>query len=199
MVTRPPVLSGAPASSPVPIDPDEPTVTMIFKEKCTLQLDDGRGTVTFDPGIQEVPESLADHWWLKANAMRYQRTPAEAKALSDARAAQKQAQEEAAQAEQKRAEDELKAAELQAQQEIDSAKAKSDARLASLKAKTGKSTKKSAAAPASTEVTDKHVAFLQSRGYKKVTNVEEAKSFVGNMQPDERKAFFADASTWQQK
>jgi hypothetical protein len=42
------------------------TVTMIFPGpgNVNLNLDDGKGVVTFHPGVQEVPVALADHWYL---------------------------------------------------------------------------------------------------------------------------------------
>lgn len=58
----------------------EATVTCVFPHKVSVQLDDGAGLVTFEPGIQEVPVSLADneitgmHWYLKQNKVsRYEK------------------------------------------------------------------------------------------------------------------------------
>lgn len=60
---------------------NEPTVTCVFPHKVSVQLDDGAGLVTFNPGIQEVPTSLATeypktgmHWYLKQNGVtRYEK------------------------------------------------------------------------------------------------------------------------------
>jgi hypothetical protein len=46
---------------------DGDTVMMNFPRTVKLQLDDGAGTVTFFPGVQEVPALLANHWWLRDN------------------------------------------------------------------------------------------------------------------------------------
>lgn len=45
---------------------NEQTVTMLFPSKVNLRLDNGK-VVTFEAGPQEVPASLKDHWYLKAN------------------------------------------------------------------------------------------------------------------------------------
>lgn len=47
-----------------------PTVTMLFPQKVLLRLDNGAGLLEFHAGVQEVPESLADHWWLRDNGVR---------------------------------------------------------------------------------------------------------------------------------
>lgn len=50
----------------------EGTVTMIFPRDVKVTQDD-RVQVQFRKGIQEVPEHLADHWYLKANKVeRYE-------------------------------------------------------------------------------------------------------------------------------
>lgn len=48
-----------------------PTVTMNFPKTVKMQLDDGAGQVTFFPGVQEVPEALSTHWWLRHNAVTF--------------------------------------------------------------------------------------------------------------------------------
>lgn len=57
------------------LHPDEPTVTMVIPEQTIVTRQD-LSRVLFKPGIQEVPEHLADHWYLKANkAQRYHKPP----------------------------------------------------------------------------------------------------------------------------
>lgn len=48
---------------------EEGTVTMIFKKPVRLTLDDN-SQVHFPAGASEVPESLADHWYLRAHGVR---------------------------------------------------------------------------------------------------------------------------------
>jgi hypothetical protein len=69
-------IGSGPASTPTPSG-DLPhlgkTVTMTFKKRCLLNLGPGK-MVEFLPGPQEVPEELANHWYLKAHgAVAYQR------------------------------------------------------------------------------------------------------------------------------
>jgi len=47
----------------------EDTVTMVFPRAVRLTANDGR-VVDFKPGVQEVPESLADHSYLKLNGAK---------------------------------------------------------------------------------------------------------------------------------
>lgn len=50
----------------------EETVTMIFPKEVKVMTDD-HTTVVFREGVREVPVSLSDHWYLKANgATKYQ-------------------------------------------------------------------------------------------------------------------------------
>lgn len=44
----------------------EKTVTMIFPKDVMLNVDN-HTRVLIRAGVQEVPESIAPHWWLKAN------------------------------------------------------------------------------------------------------------------------------------
>lgn len=46
----------------------EPHVKMVFPKEVRLTRDD-HTIVHFKAGIQKVPESLSDHWWLKANGV----------------------------------------------------------------------------------------------------------------------------------
>jgi hypothetical protein len=46
----------------------EPTVTMVFPRRVMLQTQEGH-RVGFDAGIQEVPQHLADHNWLRLNGV----------------------------------------------------------------------------------------------------------------------------------
>jgi hypothetical protein len=50
---------------------DQPTVTMIFEQDVSLNLDDYAGLVHFKKGVAEVPESLVGHWYLKRYAKPY--------------------------------------------------------------------------------------------------------------------------------
>jgi hypothetical protein len=50
-------------------------------------------------------------------------------------------------------------------------------------------------AKSETEVTERHAAFLRSRGYKTQT-VEAAQKFVARMSADDRAGFLADAAEW---
>lgn len=51
---------------------EEETVTMIFPRACQVLTTDRKKLVRFKAGTQEVPASLADHPYLKANgAVRY--------------------------------------------------------------------------------------------------------------------------------
>lgn len=45
------------------------------------------------------------------------------------------------------------------------------------------------------EITERHVQFLQSRGYG-VKTVDDAKAFVANLEPDSVSLFLADADRW---
>jgi hypothetical protein len=47
----------------------EDTVTMVFPQAVRLTANDGR-VVDFKPGVQEVPESLADHSYLRLNGVK---------------------------------------------------------------------------------------------------------------------------------
>jgi hypothetical protein len=49
--------------------PNEPTVTMVFPKEVRLTLPD-HSVVRFEAGPQEVPESLIDNWYLKANGVK---------------------------------------------------------------------------------------------------------------------------------
>lgn len=54
--------------------PGEPTVKMFFPQPVLLTVDHNLPRVRFNAGIQEVPQSLAKHAYLKANGvLRYQR------------------------------------------------------------------------------------------------------------------------------
>lgn len=72
--------------------PNENTVTMVFPRQVILNTDYGK-RVEFSPGVQEVPEHLADHQWLKLNGvLRYNAVIAKqalenAKSVADAEAA----------------------------------------------------------------------------------------------------------------
>lgn len=48
--------------------PDEDTVTMTFPKDVMIQ-DDKRRKIQFKKGVQEVPVSLKDHWYLNANGV----------------------------------------------------------------------------------------------------------------------------------
>ena len=122
---------------------DEPTVTMYFPKRVVLQRDltpapaagEG-GYVTFERGVNEVPESLSAHPWLRDNgARKYARTAAEAKALGDQKAADEKQKADAAAYAVKRADDDVKAAMAQADAEVASLKASWDSRIGELKAK----------------------------------------------------------------
>lgn len=73
------------------LNTDEGTVTMLFPSRVVLLTNDGK-RVEFLPGIQEVPEHLADHDWLKRNGAQKYDSPlakhsiANAKAVEDAQA-----------------------------------------------------------------------------------------------------------------
>jgi uncharacterized membrane protein YqiK len=180
---------------------DEPTVTMIFPERTQVQLDDGAGVLTFEKGIQEVPESLAAHWYVRRVATTYTRTPTEARLLEQQRADRAKAEEDAAAAAQKAADDEVANAEATATAEVEAAKAKAEAKVAAAKNKAAtNSIKVSAgsrpntpATPTTQVATQKHVAFLQKRGYD-VNTVAEAQKFVDGLTPKERTAFFVDSA-----
>jgi hypothetical protein len=177
----------------------EPTVTMFFETRTTLQLDDGKGTLVFEPGIQEVPASIADHWWLRSQAVPYKRTSADEKELSDLRAEKERQLKEESDAAQKKADADVKAAEVQAEAEIATAKAKADAKVADVKAKADLAASKKAVRGTSAiatsprgPITMKHVTFIQRRGYSSVTTVDQAKAFISNLTPAEQTSFYAD-------
>lgn len=46
--------------------PDEATVRMLFPRRVVLTIK-GQTRVVFERGVNEVPKSLADHWYLQAN------------------------------------------------------------------------------------------------------------------------------------
>lgn len=46
-------------------------------------------------------------------------------------------------------------------------------------------------------ITEQHVKFLNSRGYK-VANVDEAKAFVDKLAPRDQQGFMADAAAWKE-
>lgn len=48
---------------------DGDTVTMLFPVKVTLTLDN-HNSITFGPGVNEVPEELQDHWYLKSHGVQ---------------------------------------------------------------------------------------------------------------------------------
>lgn len=73
---RPPHVAGAPVGAPLApgavLGPDEETVTMTFPAPVILTMDDHR-RVRFPAGVQEVPERLANHPYLRANGVvRYE-------------------------------------------------------------------------------------------------------------------------------
>jgi hypothetical protein len=47
--------------------PGEGTIVMVFPKRVVLLVDKTNMKVLFEPGIHNVPEHLADHWYLKAN------------------------------------------------------------------------------------------------------------------------------------
>jgi|GEM_PF-6166642 len=53
------------------------------------------------------------------------------------------------------------------------------------------------AKPKPVEVTDRHVRFLQSRGYR-IDTIERAQSFVQQMSDEDKEGFFADAEAWKE-
>jgi hypothetical protein len=136
-------MSTQPVVAPRKALADEPTVTMYFPKKVVLQRDlnpapaagEG-GYVTFERGVNEVPESLSTHPWLRDNgARKYTRTAAEAKALGDQKTADEKQRADAAAYAVKRADDDVKAAMAQADAEVASLKATWDSRINELKAK----------------------------------------------------------------
>lgn len=50
--------------------PNENTVTMMFPKPLFVWTDKSKLKVHFNAGVQEVPESLADHWYLVANGVK---------------------------------------------------------------------------------------------------------------------------------
>ena len=61
----------APASDPSIATVDslhEPTVAMKFEKRITLTMQNGK-RIVFEKGVQSVPESLVDHYYLKANGV----------------------------------------------------------------------------------------------------------------------------------
>jgi hypothetical protein len=177
-------------------EPEEATVTMFFPTRTHLERDGGGGSVTFEPGVQEVPASLADHWWLKSQATPYTPTPAEVKARDDARTEQERQATADAEAAQKAAEAEVAAAEAQATAEIEAAKAKAASKVANVKSKAAAAKAPLAKATrgpvvADRAVTTKHVAYLQAHGHADVTNVAQAQAYVATLNAADRDAFFA--------
>jgi hypothetical protein len=67
---------------------DEPTVTMTFPRKVSLQLDENAGLVHFDAGLQEVPTSLAGHPYLAQQGVKRYAKAAPGPGELDALAAQ---------------------------------------------------------------------------------------------------------------
>jgi len=65
----------------------EPTVIMVFPRKVVLQLDEGHGFVEFEAGVNEVPKSLAGHWYLGACGVKSHAKPAEKEAAAGEQAA----------------------------------------------------------------------------------------------------------------
>ncbi len=62
----------------------QPTVTMVFPHRVSVQLDDGAGLIHFNSGVQEVPVSLENHWYLKQNkVVRYKKAEAPVAELSE--------------------------------------------------------------------------------------------------------------------
>jgi hypothetical protein len=87
-----------PSSPDEVLRPGESTVTMVFPVKVLLNTDDGY-RVEFAPGVQEVPEHLAGHWWLKANKVTDYNAPIAKQAMENAQSvAEAQAAFDAAQA-----------------------------------------------------------------------------------------------------
>jgi hypothetical protein len=62
----------------------EPTVTMVFPHKMGLQLDDGGGYLQFQEGVQEVPQSVAQHPHLRKNGAKPYAKPALPNAAEEA-------------------------------------------------------------------------------------------------------------------
>jgi hypothetical protein len=60
--------------------PNEETVTMLFENQVNLRLDNFK-VITFAPGYQEVPVSIKDHWYLKANGAKEHVVPAKKAAV----------------------------------------------------------------------------------------------------------------------
>jgi uncharacterized membrane protein YqiK len=172
---------------------------MIFKERTMVNLDDGAGHVVFEPGVQEVPESLADHWYVKRCATRYTRTPTEAKLAAQAAADKAKAEEDAATAAQVAADAEVVQAQAEADAAVEAAKAKAEARIAEAKSK-AEAAKLPAAKiakstiPADPPVTMKHVTLLQRAGHPEIGSVGSAQAYLSSLTPAERAAFFANAA-----
>jgi len=58
---------------------DEPTITMVFPRALSLNLDNYMGRVDFDKGLQEVPVSLENHWYLVQQGVARYAKPEEPK------------------------------------------------------------------------------------------------------------------------
>jgi len=54
---------------------EEPTVTMVFPHALSLNLDNYAGLMHFKAGIQEVPVSISNHWYLKQQGVRAYQKP----------------------------------------------------------------------------------------------------------------------------
>lgn len=59
------------------------TTTMVFPKKVRLTLDT-YNYVDFDAGIQEVPDEIADHWYLKAHGVQKHEKKRQKKAEAEA-------------------------------------------------------------------------------------------------------------------
>lgn len=123
-----------PTRVPAPLA-DEPTITMLFPKRTTLQLDDGCGAITFEAGVRQVPASLADHPWIKKNAHRHTRTAAEAKAFDQAKADYERTHSGKHAASVKAANDNVLAVEARGKAAVVAAQAKADADLDEAKSK----------------------------------------------------------------
>lgn len=73
------VAGGAPGAEPWPeAVRGESTVTMMFPHEVSVNLDEYAGLIKFPKGIQQVPESLKNHWYLRQNGVKLYAPPEDA-------------------------------------------------------------------------------------------------------------------------
>jgi len=56
--------------------PGEPAVIMVFPRRTVLSIDGTNKKICYEPGVHNVPERLADHWYLKAHGVTRHEMPA---------------------------------------------------------------------------------------------------------------------------